>query len=101
MAQASSYLELLPLGTSKGTFSWNAHSQLQNMLSCLERALRSAAQRAQKHPNAEAHPPVVVFDGIFESLRAMENKEEANMLLDMLIHFAVSLFTFCATALFS
>lgn len=88
MSQASSWLELLPLGTSKGAFSWNAHSQLQSILSCLERALRSASVRATKE--GHNHPPVVVFDGVLECLRSMENKEEANMLLDMIIHFSVT-----------
>lgn len=91
MSQASSWLELLPLGTSKGTFSWNAHSQLQNILYCLERALRAANTRIQKHPDAPHHPPVVVFDGVLECLRSMENKEEATILLDMIIHFSASL----------
>jgi hypothetical protein len=90
MSQASSWLELLPLGTGKGTFSWNAHSQLQNILYCLERALRAVAEYQHKHPKGSLHPPVVVLDGVLESLRAMENKEEANMLLDMIIHFSVS-----------
>eukprot|EP00026_Physarum_polycephalum_P003711 Phypoly_transcript_03725.p1 GENE.Phypoly_transcript_03725~~Phypoly_transcript_03725.p1 ORF type:complete len:736 (+),score=103.59 Phypoly_transcript_03725:134-2341(+) len=92
MSQASSWLELLPLGTGKGTFSWNAHSQLQNILYCLERALRIVAESQQKHPSRSTskHPPVVVLDGVLESLRSMENKEEANMLLDMVIHFAVT-----------
>lgn len=90
MSQASSWLELLPLGTSKGTFSWNAHSQLQSILYCLDKALRAASNRVQKHPDEAHHPPVVVFDGVLECLRSMENKEEANMLLDMIIHFSVS-----------
>lgn len=39
---------------------------------------------------APHRPPIIVFDGLLESIRAMDNKEEANILLEMIIHFSVA-----------
>lgn len=88
LSQVSGWLDVLPLGLPKGTFTWSAHAQLYNILLCLEQALSSVARTRQHHPSSPC--PVIVFDGLFDTVKNMHNKEEASQILDIVFEFAVS-----------
>eukprot|EP00026_Physarum_polycephalum_P003214 Phypoly_transcript_03224.p1 GENE.Phypoly_transcript_03224~~Phypoly_transcript_03224.p1 ORF type:complete len:663 (+),score=76.48 Phypoly_transcript_03224:508-2496(+) len=87
MSQISGWIDVLPLGLAKGSFAWSAHSELENIFFCLERALCAFARKSIDNTHIEW--PVLVLDGFLENLAAMENRKEARLLLDVFGEFAV------------
>ncbi len=102
LSQISGWLDLIP-GLSKGTYTWTAHSQLTDILCCLEHALALASvskitgliylsllasnKMADRRGNRY---PVVVFDGLLETLQSMHNREEARRILEVIFDFSIS-----------
>ncbi|EGG25056.1 hypothetical protein DFA_03302 [Cavenderia fasciculata] len=77
--------------TGKGIFHSSTNNQLQTIFKLLDNVLERRADKEFPVDQHQPYPyPLIVIDGFFGMIAAMENKEKANLIQDSIIQWAIT-----------
>eukprot|EP01133_Synstelium_polycarpum_P019424 gene19424-23259_t len=79
------------LPTSKGAFHSTTNTQLQTILKILDQCIEKKAEKEfPDDPHQSFAYPLIVIDGFFGMIAAMENKEKAKIIMDSIIQWSIT-----------
>ncbi|GAM16850.1 hypothetical protein SAMD00019534_000250 [Acytostelium subglobosum LB1] len=88
-ATVSGWMEaILPIG--KGVFHSSTATQLQTILKLLDSCLEKREKTFPEDSHTPFPYPLIVIDGFFGMIQAMENKEKANIIMDSIIQWSIT-----------
>ncbi|KAM9969370.1 hypothetical protein ACTFIR_001204 [Dictyostelium discoideum] len=76
--------------TGKGAFHSTTNYQMQTILKLLDEVLAKKAKHFPVDPHQPYEYPLIVIDGFFGMIQAMESKEKANIIMDSVIQWAIT-----------
>ncbi|KAN0029885.1 hypothetical protein ACTA71_008022 [Dictyostelium dimigraforme] len=76
--------------TGKGAFHSTTNYQMQTILKLLDEVLAKKAKQFPLDPHQPFEYPLIVIDGFFGMIQAMESKEKANIIMDSVIQWAIT-----------
>ncbi|KYR03038.1 hypothetical protein DLAC_00529 [Tieghemostelium lacteum] len=76
--------------TGKSAFHSTTAYQIQTILKILDDCLTKKSMEFPLNPHEPYTYPLIVIDGLFGMIQAMENKEKANIIMDSIIQWAIT-----------
>ncbi|EGC35068.1 hypothetical protein DICPUDRAFT_47921 [Dictyostelium purpureum] len=76
--------------TGKGAFHSTTNYQMQTILKLLDEVLIKKSKHFPDDPHQPYEYPLIVIDGFFGMIAAMESKEKANIIMDSIIQWAIT-----------